>query len=93
VTNNVSCVWRVVLCRIGFTLDPAVGEFILTHPNIRCKPKGKVYSINEGNAATWDRPTTEFIAKCKQNGPVCYPLLLLSPFAHDPTRMVLSMMK
>lgn len=51
----------------GFTLDPAVGEFVLTHPNIRCKSKGKVYSINEGNAASWDRPTTEYIAQCKAN--------------------------
>jgi len=49
----------------GFTLDPSVGEFILTHPNIRCRPKGKIYSINEGNSGSWDAPTKEFIAKCK----------------------------
>jgi fructose-1,6-bisphosphatase len=31
----------------GFTLDPSIGEFILTHPNIRCPERGNIYSINE----------------------------------------------
>ncbi|KAJ2415865.1 Fructose-1,6-bisphosphatase [Coemansia sp. RSA 2530] len=34
----------------GFTLDPALGEFILTHPNIRVPSRGKIYSVNEGNS-------------------------------------------
>lgn len=34
----------------GFTLDPAIGEFILTHPNIKVPRKGTYYSINEGNS-------------------------------------------
>ena len=38
----------------GFTLDPGVGEFFLSHPNIRCPEKGSTYSINEGNYARWD---------------------------------------
>jgi len=38
----------------GFTLDPGVGEFFLSHPNIRCPERGGTYSINEGNAARWD---------------------------------------
>lgn len=37
----------------GFTLDPAVGEFFLSHENIRIPPKGKIYSVNEGNAQLW----------------------------------------
>lgn len=37
----------------GFTLDPAVGEFFLSHVNIRMPERGKIFSINEGNAATW----------------------------------------
>ena len=45
----------------GFTLDPAIGEFILTHPNIRCPERGNIYSINEGNAATWDAPVAEYV--------------------------------
>merc|ERR1719324_508287 len=33
----------------GFTLDPAIGEFVLTHPNIQIPKRGKIYSINEAN--------------------------------------------
>lgn len=32
----------------GFMLDPSLGEFILTDPDMRVKPRGKIYSINEG---------------------------------------------
>jgi fructose-1,6-bisphosphatase I len=32
----------------GFTLDPSVGEFFLSHPDIRIPEEGKIYSINEG---------------------------------------------
>ncbi len=37
----------------AFTLDPNVGEFFLSMPNIRCPKKGSSYSINEGNYARW----------------------------------------
>ncbi len=33
----------------GFTYDPLVGEFILSHPDIKIPEKGKIYSFNEGN--------------------------------------------
>ncbi|MEO6549252.1 MAG: class 1 fructose-bisphosphatase [Ferruginibacter sp.] len=33
----------------GFTLDPSIGEFYLSHPNIKCPQKGHIYSINHGN--------------------------------------------
>ena len=33
----------------GFTLDPSIGEFYLSHPNIKCPQKGSIYSINQGN--------------------------------------------
>ncbi|XP_042459109.1 fructose-1,6-bisphosphatase, cytosolic-like isoform X1 [Zingiber officinale] len=49
----------------GFTLDPSLGEFILTHPYIKIPKKGKIYSVNEGNAKNWDRPTTKYVEKCK----------------------------
>jgi len=38
----------------GFTLDPTVGEFFLSHPDIKMPERGKIYSINEGNEAQWD---------------------------------------
>ncbi|XP_004485532.1 fructose-1,6-bisphosphatase, cytosolic-like [Cicer arietinum] len=49
----------------GFTLDPSLGEFILTHPNIKIPKKGKLYSVNEGNAKNWDEPTTKYVENCK----------------------------
>lgn len=50
----------------GFTLDPSLGEFILTHPGIRIPEQAKIYSINEGNSAKWDGATREFVASCKE---------------------------
>lgn len=37
----------------GFTFDPAVGEFFLSHENIRVPTRGSIYSVNEGNAGLW----------------------------------------
>ncbi len=37
----------------GFTLDPNVGEFFLSHANVRCPARGATYSVNEGNYARW----------------------------------------
>jgi len=36
----------------GFTLEPSIGEFLLSHPNIRIPRQGNLYSVNEGNY-TW----------------------------------------
>ena len=49
----------------GFTLDPAVGEFVLTHENIKVKDKGAIYSINEGNSMYWDEVVTSWINHAK----------------------------
>ncbi|HEY8041628.1 MAG TPA: class 1 fructose-bisphosphatase [Polyangiaceae bacterium] len=38
----------------GFTLDPGVGEFFLSHPGLQCPERGSTYSINEGNLTRWD---------------------------------------
>jgi len=43
----------------GFTLDPSVGEFLLSHQNITTPTKGKIYSVNESNTPYWDAKTTE----------------------------------
>jgi fructose-1,6-bisphosphatase I len=37
----------------GFTLDPSIGEFLLSHVNIRIPKRGKIYSVNEGNYHRW----------------------------------------
>jgi fructose-1,6-bisphosphatase I len=38
----------------GFTLEPRIGEFLLSHENIRIPEKGNTYSVNEGNYYLWD---------------------------------------
>lgn len=45
----------------GFTLYPSVGEFLLSHENIRIPEKGKVYSVNEGNYQYWDEKTRALV--------------------------------
>jgi fructose-1,6-bisphosphatase I len=50
----------------GFTLDPSVGEFFLSHPDIQIPERGKIYSINEGNSSKWDEATTRYVAYLKE---------------------------
>jgi fructose-1,6-bisphosphatase I len=50
----------------GFTLDPSVGEFLLSHENIKIPTKGKIYSANEGNAKFWDEGTKKYISYIKE---------------------------
>jgi fructose-1,6-bisphosphatase I len=38
----------------GFTLEPRIGEFLLSHEDIRTPEKGKTYGVNEGNYYFWD---------------------------------------
>uniref|UniRef100_A0A914VVG9 fructose-bisphosphatase n=1 Tax=Plectus sambesii TaxID=2011161 RepID=A0A914VVG9_9BILA len=49
----------------GFMLDPSLGEFILTNPNMKCKPRGKVYSLNEGYGKKWSKGLAEYIRTLK----------------------------
>ncbi|KAK2157955.1 hypothetical protein LSH36_180g01050 [Paralvinella palmiformis] len=49
----------------GFMLDPAIGEFILTDKNMRIKPRGKIYSINEGYEKYWFEPVAQYIKSKK----------------------------
>ncbi len=46
----------------GFTLDHTVGEFLLTHPDIRIPEKPKYYSVNQGYERYWAREVQEFTA-------------------------------
>ena len=50
----------------GFTLDPTVGEFLLSHPDLRMPPRGRIYSINEGNTASWDPGTAAYVKHLKE---------------------------
>ncbi|MEK6756176.1 MAG: class 1 fructose-bisphosphatase [Bacteroidota bacterium] len=46
----------------GFTLDPAIGEFLLSHENIRIPQRGKIYSVNEGNYHRWSEGIKQYIS-------------------------------
>lgn len=45
----------------GFTLYPSVGEFLLSHENIKIPETGKIYSVNEGNYQHWDEKTRAMV--------------------------------
>ncbi len=49
----------------GFTLDPSIGEFCLSHPDIKVSDKGKIYSINEGNLYHYSQGIQQYVAACK----------------------------
>mmetsp|Transcript_2734 Transcript_2734/g.4971 ORF Transcript_2734/g.4971 Transcript_2734/m.4971 type:complete len:349 (+) Transcript_2734:88-1134(+) len=52
----------------GFTLDTAIGEFVLTHPNIRIPSKTTIYSCNEGNMGSWSKGIQDYIQSIKFPG-------------------------
>lgn len=56
----------------GFTLDPSIGEFSLSHPGIKCPEFGKIYSVNYGNIQQYDERVQAYIDTCenkdKSNG-------------------------
>ena len=47
----------------GFTYDPTIGEFLLSHPNITTPRTGKYYSVNESNFPRWT-PQVQKIVRC-----------------------------
>lgn len=50
----------------GFTLDPSIGEFCLSHPNMKIPSAGKIYSINEGNYVKFPHGIKNYIKYCQQ---------------------------
>jgi len=50
----------------GFTLDPSIGEFCLSHPDIKCPERGKIYSVNHGNFFLYDEPVKKYIDGCQR---------------------------
>ena len=49
----------------GFTLDPSIGEFCLSYPDIKCPEKGKLYSVNHGSFFQYDKGVQEYINRCQ----------------------------
>jgi fructose-1,6-bisphosphatase I len=49
----------------GFTLDPSIGEFCLSHPDMQIPKKGAIYSINEGNYINFPKGVKTYIKYCQ----------------------------
>lgn len=50
----------------GFTLDPSIGEFTLSHPDIKCPPSGGIYSVNHGNFFRYEKGVQNYITACQK---------------------------
>ncbi len=49
----------------GFTLDPSIGEFTISHPNMKCPETGTVYSVNQGNYHQYNDKVRQYIDDCQ----------------------------
>jgi fructose-1,6-bisphosphatase I len=50
----------------GFTLDQSIGEFTLSHPDIKCPETGKIYSVNHGNYYQYNNKVKNYINTCQK---------------------------
>ena len=50
----------------GFTLNPAIGTFYLSHPNMKFPVDGSIYSVNEGNYSQFPQGVKDYIKYCQQ---------------------------
>jgi fructose-1,6-bisphosphatase I len=77
----------------GFTLDAGLGEFVLSHPNIRIPERGDYYSINDAYSAEWQPGTRAFIDYLKQaksRGEKAYSARYIGSLAADVHRTLLT---
>lgn len=51
----------------GFTYEPSLGEFFLSHPNMSAPEDGNIYSVNEGSYNIFEKGLQSYIEKCKAN--------------------------
>lgn len=50
----------------GFTYEPSLGEYFLSHPNLRMPADGRTFSINEGAARSFSPAVTRYVDYCKE---------------------------
>lgn len=76
----------------GFTLDPSIGEFVLTHQDMKCKPRGTVYSANEGYSAQWSPGLKAYVEslKCPKDGRKPYSQRYVGSMVADIHRTLLN---
>jgi fructose-1,6-bisphosphatase len=48
----------------GFTLDPEIGAYILTHPNMRVPEDTREFAVNSSNERFWERPVQRYVSEC-----------------------------
>lgn len=53
----------------GFTLDPSIGEFCLSHPDMKMPETGRMYSMNEGNLDRCDPGLKDYVQYCREDDP------------------------
>ena len=51
----------------GFTFEPSIGEFMLSHTNIQMPTRGHIYSVNEGNYCHWDEGVKRYVDWLKED--------------------------
>lgn len=75
----------------GFTLDNALGEFILTHPNLKLPKSRSIYSVNEGNSLYWPSGTRKFFETIKfpEEGGKPYSARYIGSMVADVHRTIL----
>ncbi|MBI4477358.1 MAG: class 1 fructose-bisphosphatase [Acidobacteria bacterium] len=73
----------------GFTLDRDIGEFLLSHPDIRCPQQGPYYSANLANVPEWDESTREFIRHLAARSDRAYSLRYSGALVADVHRILL----
>lgn len=50
----------------GFTLDPSIGEFCLSHPDMKTSEAGAIYSLNQGNFVHFPDGVKEYVKYCQE---------------------------
>jgi fructose-1,6-bisphosphatase I len=51
----------------GFTYEPSLGEYFLSHPDLKMPLDGKIYSINEGSSGSFSNSVRQYVQYCKEN--------------------------
>jgi fructose-1,6-bisphosphatase I len=70
----------------GFTYEPSLGEYYLSHPNMRMPANGKIYSMNESGFAYFPQPIQEYLKYCHENS---YSARYIGSFVADFHRNLL----
>jgi len=72
----------------GFTFDPSIGSFLLSHPSMTIPSTGSLYSVNEANYSRWDKKTQLFIDSLR-NGEKQYKSRYIGCMVADVHRILI----